>query len=86
MLFRSKTPYGFLFEGQDQRLLEHKYLDYIFKLYRKYFRMQPFSVACIISYLRLKELELSNLISIIEGIWYGLSEGEIRKYVIGMNL
>mgnify|MGYP000870988195 CR=1 FL=1 len=86
LLRLSKTPYGFLFEGQDQRLLEHKYLDYIFKLYRKYFRMQPFSVACIISYLRLKELELSNLISIIEGIWYGLSEGEIRKYVIGMNL
>ncbi|MGI6124122.1 MAG: V0D/AC39 family V-type ATPase subunit, partial [Acetivibrionales bacterium] len=80
-----KTPYGFLFEGQDQLLFEHNYLEYIYKLHRMYFRRQPFSVACIISYLRLKELELSNIISIIEGIRYGLSEGMIRKFVTGMN-
>ncbi len=81
-----KTPYGFLFEGQDQLLFEHNYSEYIYKLHRIYFRRQPFSVACIISYLRLKELELSNIISIIEGIRYGLSESKILKFVAGMNL
>lgn len=81
-----KTAYGFLFEGQDQLLFEHNYLEYIYKLYKRYFRRQPFSVACIISYLRLKEMELSNIISIIEGIRYGLSEGKIRKFVTGISL
>ncbi|NLE26356.1 MAG: V-type ATPase subunit [Clostridiaceae bacterium] len=81
-----KTPYGFLFAGQDQLLFEHNYLEYIYRVHKRYFRRQPFSVACIVSYLRLKELELTNIISIIEGIRYGLSVQEIQKFVAGMNL
>lgn len=81
-----KTPYGFLFNDQNQLFFEHNYMEYIYKLHKMYFRRQPFSVACIISYLRLKELELSNIISIIEGIRYGLSEERIQSFVAGMNL
>lgn len=81
-----KTPYDFLFESRNQLLFEHNYLQYIHKLYRKHFRRRPFSIACIISYLRLKELELLNIISIIEGIRYGLSERKIRRFVVGLDL
>lgn len=81
-----KSPYSFLFEDQNQLFFEHGYLEYIYKLHRTYFRRRPFSVACIISYLRLKELEIANIITIIECIRYGLSEEETRKFVIGMNL
>ena len=81
-----RSPYGFLFDDQNQLFFEHSYLEYIHKLHRTYFRRRPFSVACIISYLRLKELEIANIITIIECIRYGLSEEETRKFVIGMNL
>ncbi len=86
LVILKKTPYGFLFAGQDQLLFEHNYLEYIYTLHKRYFRRQPFSIACIVSYLRLKELELTNIISIIEGIRYGLPEEEIRKFVVGMNV
>lgn len=81
-----KTPYGFLFEGQNQIFYEHNYQEYIYKLHKMHFRRQPFSIACIISYLRLREIEITNIISIIEGIRYNLSEIEIRKFVTGINM
>ncbi len=81
-----KTPYGFLFEGQNQLFYEHNYIEYIYKLHKMNFRRQPFSIACIISYLRLREIEIANIISIIEGIRYNLSEKEIQKFVTGINL
>jgi len=81
-----KSPYGFLFEGHDQPFLEHSYLEYVYKLHKTRFRRQPFSIACIISYLRLKETEISNIISIIEGIRYGLSGRETGKFVTGIRI
>jgi vacuolar-type H+-ATPase subunit C/Vma6 len=33
----------------------------------------------------MKEMELSNIISIIEGIRYKLPEENIRRFVVGMN-
>jgi len=81
-----KTPYGFLFEEENPRFFEHNYNEYVYRLHRTLFRRQPFSIACIISYLRLKEIEMSNIISIIEGIRYSLSEGEIIRFVTGMSL
>ena len=81
-----KSPYSFLFEDPNQLFFEHSYLEYIHKLHKSYFRRQPFSIVCIISYLRLKELEIANIITIIECIRYGLSEEETRKFVIGMNI
>ncbi|MGI6084549.1 MAG: V-type ATPase subunit [Acetivibrionales bacterium] len=85
MAVLKKTPYSFLFDSPNQLLFEHNYLQYVHKLHRIYFRTRPFSIACIISYLRLKELELLNIISIIEGIRYGLSERKIRQFVVGLD-
>lgn len=82
----SKTPYGFLFKGQNQLFIEHNYHEYTYKLYKMLFRRKPFSIACMISYLRLKEIEISNIISIIEGIRYNLSESEIGKFIVGMGI
>lgn len=81
-----KTPYGFLFEDREQPFLEHGYLDYIYRLHRKLFRMKTFSIACVLSYLRLKEAEISNIISIIEGIRYGLSVRDMGKFVAGIRI
>lgn len=80
-----ETPYSFLFEGNHELLFEHNYSEFMYRLYRTRFRSQPFTIACIVSYMRMKEVELSNIISIVEGIRYKLSEENIRKYVVGMN-
>lgn len=79
-----KTPYGFLFQD-DGKLFEHQYSEFAYKLHRKRFRSHPFSVACVVSYLRMRETELANVISIIEGIRYGLPPERIQKYVTGMD-
>ncbi|MCX7773236.1 MAG: V-type ATPase subunit [Clostridia bacterium] len=79
------TPYGFLFEGQNAIMLEHSYDEYIYRLHRRRFRLEPFSIASVVSYLRLKEIEISNIISVIEGIRYKLPEERIQRFVVGMN-
>lgn len=80
----SRTPYRFLFDGQDISM-EHRYSEFIYRLHKKKFRQDPFSVSCVLSFLRMKEVELANIISIIEGIRYKLPEESIKKYIIGLN-
>ena len=82
----NETPYNFLFEGQHALLFEHNYSEFMYRAHKTRFRRYPFSIACVSSYLRMKEAELSNIITIIEGIRYQLPEGNIRKYVVGMNI
>jgi V/A-type H+-transporting ATPase subunit C len=80
-----ETAYGFLFEGQNQISFEHSYSEFIYRVYRKRFRSEAFTIASVIAYIRMKEMELSNIISIIEGIRYKLPEENIRRFVVGMN-
>lgn len=80
-----RTPYRFLFNGQEQQFVEHRYSEFIYRLHRRKFRQEPFSVACVLSYLRMKEIELANIFSIIEGIRYKLSEEHIKRYIVGLN-
>lgn len=79
------TVYGFLFEGKNQLFYEHSYSEFIYKMYRKLFRDETFTIASVIAYIRMKEVELSNIISIIEGIRYKLPEENIRRFIIGMS-
>lgn len=78
------TPYAFLFD-KGNKFFEQSYSEFMYQIHRKRFRTNPFSIACVVSYLRLKEVELSNIISIIEGVRYKLSEDNIKNYVIGMK-
>ena len=81
----NNTYYQEIFKGDNKLFLEHNYADFIYKLHRKWFRNNPFTIACVLSYLRIKEIELANIFSIIEGIRYKLSEAEIKKYIIGID-
>ncbi len=80
------TYYGFLFKDSKESFIEHNYAEFIYRLHRTRFRRQPFTIACVISYLRMKEVELSNIISIIEGIRYRLPEEKIQSYLVGVSL
>ncbi|HOQ74973.1 MAG TPA: V-type ATPase subunit [Thermoclostridium sp.] len=80
-----KTPYAGFFADDEPGAFERRYTEYLYEIHRKRFIQQPFSVACIISYLKLKEFELNNIISIIEGIRYSLPPEEIRKFITGVR-
>jgi len=81
----SKTPYAWFFTNDEPGAFERRYADYLYEIHRKRFIQQPFSVACIISYLKLKEFELNNIISAIEGIRYGLQPEKIRRFITGVR-
>ena len=80
-----RTPYASFFNDEGPGAVERRYGDFLYQLHRKRFVQQPFSVACIISYLKLKEFELNNIISVIEGIRYKLAPEEIRKFITGIR-
>jgi V/A-type H+-transporting ATPase subunit C len=79
------TPYNDLFHGYEPGEYEYHYWELMYRMHRKNFRRDNFSIACVISFLRLKEIELNNIISIIEGIRYKLSPEQIQRFVVGFD-
>lgn len=82
----ANTRYADLFISDDSGFFELKFSDYMYRLHRSLLRKYGFSIACAVSYLHLKEFELSNIISIIEGIRYKMPVETIRTYIIGMSI
>jgi V/A-type H+-transporting ATPase subunit C len=81
----ARTPYAGFFADEEPGAFERRYNDFLYEIHRKRFIQQPFSVACIISYLKLKEFELNNIVSIIEGIRYSFPPEEIGKFITGIR-
>lgn len=78
------TYYGSLIpidlsETPDLEKLSEQILNHI---YRQTSRKAPYSIAILNSYLYFKEIEIKKIITIIEGIRYGLSPDAINSYVI----
>lgn len=80
------TCYAQIFGQNKGLLLEHDFNLYVFKIYKKILRYHPFSIASIMAFIHLKEIEIRNLISIIEGIRYGLEPEQIKQYIVAENL
>lgn len=80
-----ETQYGKIFTGSGPGVFEHHCGEFLYALHRRSFTRDMFSIACVISYLKLKEYEMNNIISIIEGIRYKLSPTEIRKFLVGVG-
>lgn len=76
------SGYADIFEGQSDHYYEKNFAYYIYKMNRRFLRQDRFSIGSMMAYLHLKEIEIRNIISIIEGIRYGLSFEEIKKYVV----
>lgn len=80
----AQTKYSVLFMSEDSRFFDLKFSEYMYKFHRRMLRKYGFSILSAISYLYLKEYELSNIVSIIEGIRYGLPVETIRSFVVGL--
>lgn len=75
------TTYAHIFEDDNQLLFDYNHWRYILKLHEKLLKTKPFSIASIISYLHIKEVELMNIITVVEGIRYGLTPARIKSMI-----
>lgn len=80
-----QTPYGKVFENYTGEFFHKKYAEYVYNLHQKFFRLYPYSVLAVVSYLHCKEIEISNITTMIEGIRYGLAPEAILPYVVGLE-
>ena len=81
----SETPYRDLFTNTDERFFDIDAQDWLFRKHARLFRQKAFSVACLVSYLRIRETELHNLISLIECVRYRLPEEQLVRYLMGWS-
>lgn len=65
--------------------VELQFLSFMKKVQERSMRNQPFTIAPIIGYMYLKELEVHNITNIVEGIRYSISPEQITKYLAGVK-
>ncbi len=76
------TKYADVFAGENDHYFERNFTYYANKTHKRFLRQNHFSIASLMSYLHLKEIEIHNIISITEGIRYNLKPEEIRNYIV----
>lgn len=78
----SETKYAPLFAGVDNGIFpEENYRTIIRKIDKTMFFNHPQSLIAVYTYLDLKELELDNIKTVVEGIRYGKSADVIRPHI-----
>ena len=80
------TKYASIFKRDIDGFFEVNFADYMYNIHMKLFRKYPLSVTSAVDYIHMKEYELSNIISIIEGIRYRLPPDKIKKFIVGFNI
>jgi len=55
------------------------------KLHKRVLSVYPYSSQAAISYIHLRRIEINNIVSVIEGIRYGLEPKQIKEYLIGYD-
>lgn len=76
-----KTPYGQAFSKTD-RFIEKRKNEYLAKRISRAARNNQYSVQSPICYIHMRRNETNNIVSVIEGIRYGLQPEKIRTYLI----
>ncbi len=82
----ARTRYVELFLSDKHLFAELNFNEYMYRMHLSFLRKYGFSISSALSYLHLKEFELSNIISILEGIRYHLPVEAITKYVVGIQV
>ncbi len=77
-----KTRYKRIFTEEDDSLWYRETSQAMADLFRKHLREDPYNFAAVVDYIFLKEMDIQNLVTIIEGVRYSLEPGEIRRYLV----
>lgn len=86
----SNTPYGEIISDGFRYYEEHNSIlgfemnikEYLLEEHKKVFRGYPFHLGILLGFLKLKEYEVKNLISILVGIEYNISMEERKSLLI----
>lgn len=81
-IIKEKTPYGNAF-SEDDRFIEKRQIDYLAKMNKRMFNSGGYTIQSPICYIHLRKLEIDNIVSVIEGIRYGLEPDKISAYLVG---
>ncbi|TYQ17695.1 UNVERIFIED_CONTAM: V/A-type H+-transporting ATPase subunit C [Acetivibrio alkalicellulosi] len=79
----SKTKYKKILIPDEEQMWETNYMFYVYKIYKRHLLSGNYSFRTVMAYLHLKELDIKNIITVIEGIRYSLPKDEIKTFVIG---
>lgn len=71
-----KTAYASLFYKIDVQSVEHNYAYLVLNQLKMQRRKHPFSIASMVSYIHLMEIEIKNITSILEAIRYKIKPSE----------
>lgn len=78
----NNTKYKRLFRRLEEGfLIDENYRRDLYKIAKSVFRTSSDTVAGLVAYLDLKEIEILNIVRVIEGIRYGLNGDAIRKHI-----
>lgn len=78
----SQTPYSMLFDGVDKGFFaEECYQKMIYRTAKRIYKNYPMSMSSVFAYFRLKEIELDNLQTIIEGVRYSFDADAIAEHI-----
>jgi len=81
----SETKYSDIFRD-DEHLWELNAMNYAYRMYKSHFRKGTFNFGMLMAYLHLKEFDIRNIITIIEGVRYKVPKDEIKSYLIGVRI
>ncbi|MTI70665.1 MAG: V-type ATPase subunit [Firmicutes bacterium] len=78
------SRYGFLFDNEKTMdlFMERRIERYLYFNFKEYFRKGSLDIIQSIAFMHLLEFEMRDIISITEGIRYGLNEEKMKSYLI----
>lgn len=76
------TSYGDIFRSEDDSEWYGEMSRQIARMFKRHFRNDTYNFTTVVAYIYLKEIDIQNLITIIEGVRYSLEPSEIRKYLV----
>ena len=79
LLLIRDTYYGKIFENSD---FDYESTVFLKNFYKKLKANYPYSTTAILCYLQLRRIEAGNIISVIEGIRYSLTDEETKKFLV----
>lgn len=80
-VIKTETPYGEAFSTED-RFLEKRVREYILHMSERAYSSNQYSIMAPVSYIWMRRIEIKNIISVTEGIRYGLEPDRIDAYLI----
>lgn len=84
-VYISCTKYRDIFKSDDEHMWEANYMNFVYKLHKNHLLRGNFNFGQVVAYLHLKEIDIRNIITVIEGIRYSLTKEEIRSYITGYS-